>query len=282
MAVHLRDGVEHPVFIPNSGYSGSLKAHLTVPLSLLVDMPRAFALASVLFYALFVAGRLSPGAAAPTPGGERGLLAGLYAAFAPAWVTHYSLSNDGNYVEVLALGSLGPLSRGALDRGGRAQALCGPRPSGLLLGLAFWCHILAVIHVARRRGLVLIASGRRAPLRSLPRLAGGLARGLPPGAALERGERLVLLRLPDDGRPPGQAASTATAFSSRILPMVTDHWPILLGYDSWYPPLFDAAVARSRVARRRRRRRCRRGLGAARRARGQPRAPAPFSWSSRR
>ena len=38
-------------------------------------------------------------------GPRAALLAGLYAAFSPPFLTRYSLSNDGNYVEVLALGT---------------------------------------------------------------------------------------------------------------------------------------------------------------------------------
>ena len=48
--------------------------------------------------------RRGDGARAGQPS-SRGLAAGLYAAFSPAFVTRYSLSNDGNYVEVLALGT---------------------------------------------------------------------------------------------------------------------------------------------------------------------------------
>ena len=68
-----------------------------------LDPARAFALVSVLFYALFVAAVYRLGLLAG--GGTTAVAAGLYAAFAPAYVTHYSLSNDGNYVEVLALGT---------------------------------------------------------------------------------------------------------------------------------------------------------------------------------
>jgi hypothetical protein len=236
MAVHVRNGVDHPVFIPNSGYSGSLKAHLTVLLSLLVDMPRAFALASVLFYGFFVAGVYRLGCRAD-PEGPGGLLAGLYAAFAPAWVTHYSLSNDGNYVEVLAFGAWALLLAAlwieeADHRPLRALGI------GLLLGLAFWCHILAVVP-AIAIGVVLLAFGRRCALTSLPFLALGFVAGDLPGllwnAANDWFSFGYLLTGAHQDRP-----VAAAAFYTRIVPMVTDHWPILLGYDSWYPPVLDA------------------------------------------
>ena len=60
------------------------------------------------------------------PGATRAAVvaAGLYAAFAPPFVTRYSLSNDGNYVEVLALGtwSLFFAIRLAERRGSRPDA----------------------------------------------------------------------------------------------------------------------------------------------------------------
>jgi len=104
VALHVRDGIDHLVFVPHVPYSGSLKSHLTAALAALIDPARAFALVSVFFYALFVAAvyRLARLAAPDRPWVS--LAAGLYLAFAPAFVTRYSLSNDGNYVEILALG----------------------------------------------------------------------------------------------------------------------------------------------------------------------------------
>ena len=107
----------------------------------MIDPARAFALVSVLFYAAFVAAvyRLAAATAARRgPGSARGLAAGLYAAFSPAFVTRYSLSNDGNYVEVLALGTwaLVLALRWAEDAARRAprarwpSASCSASPSG--------------------------------------------------------------------------------------------------------------------------------------------------------
>jgi Dolichyl-phosphate-mannose-protein mannosyltransferase len=236
MAVHIRNGMDHPVFIPNSGYSGSLKAHLTVPLAMLVDMPRAFALASVLFYGIFVAAVYRLGSRAD-PRGSGGLLAAVYAAFAPAWVTHYSLSNDGNYVEVLAFGAwalfLSVLWIEESDhRPLRAMAI------GLLLGLGFWCHILAVMPAIAAIG-ALLAFGRWEGLRALPRVALGFAAGDLPGLLWNAGNDWFSFGYLVTGAHQDHPAA-ASAFYTRIMPMVTDHWPILLGYDSWYPPVLDA------------------------------------------
>jgi hypothetical protein len=233
VAVHLRDGIDHLVFIPNSGYSGSLKAHLTVLLATLTDMPRAFALASVLFYVAFVAGvhRLGTLVSART-----GLFAGLYLAFAPAWVTHYSLSNDGNYVEVLAFGTW------ALFLAARWMSEEEDRPLratgiGLLLGLAFWCHILAVLYGAAI-GIVFLALGSRALPRSIPGLVAGFVAGYFPGLIWNAQNGWFSFGYLVTGAHQEKPV-VATAVLSRVWPMITDHWPILMGYDAWYPPFFD-------------------------------------------
>jgi hypothetical protein len=235
MAVHVRDGIDRPVFIPNSGYSGSLKAHLTVPLALLMDMPRAFAMASVLFYVLFVAAVFALGGLAGATG-RVGLASGLYVAFAPAWVTHYSLSNDGNYIEVLAFGSwaLFLAARWIAEREAR-----GPRALflGFLLGLAFWCHILAVMYVVTVV-LLLLAFGRRAAPRSLSIAALGFAVGYLPGLLWNAQNGWFSFGYLTTGAHQDQPVDPL-AFPSRILPMLTDHWPILLGFNMGPTPFLE-------------------------------------------
>ena len=232
MAVHLRDGIDHPVFVPNVGYSGSLKSHVTVLLALFTDMPRAFALASVLFYGLFAAAVYRLGALVGTvaDGGARvGLHAGLYAAFAPAWVTHYSLSNDGNYIEALAFGTWS-LFFATLWISEREHRTTRAALIGLLVGLGFWCHILIVLY-AVTAALVMVVFGRRDALRAVPFAALGFVSGNLPA---------LLWNVQNDGFSFGYLTTGAhqdrpvDAFASatRILPMVTDHWPILLGYDA--------------------------------------------------
>jgi uncharacterized membrane protein len=234
-AVHVRDGIEHPVFIPNSGYSGTLKAHLTVALALFMDMPRAFAMASVLFYAFFVAAVFALGSLADSSG-RVSLASGLYAAFAPAWVTHYSLSNDGNYIELLAFGSWALFLAARWiaepkDRELRALVL------GILLGLAFWCHILAVMYVLTV-ALLLVAFGRRKALLSLSLAALGFAAGYVPGLLWNAQNGWFSFGYLTTGANQSQPVDPL-AFRSRILPMLTDHGPILLGYDMSPIPLLE-------------------------------------------
>ncbi len=244
VALHLVDGSERLVFVPQVPYSGSLKSHLTAPLALALDPARAFALVSVLFYLGYVAGlyRL----ALLVSGPRAGLLAGLYAAFSPAFVTRYSLSNDGNYVEVLALGTwalwlgarltLEPLAR-------RRLALA----AGLLLGLGFWCHILAVIHLAAL-ALLIVLVARLSALGPLVALGAGAAIGYAPGWLwnLANGWQSFHYLLPGQARAAeaGEAglAAVTSGLGEKLWLMLTDHAPVLMGYDTGYGPLVDRAL----------------------------------------
>ncbi|HVR69329.1 MAG TPA: hypothetical protein VMT87_00675 [Vicinamibacteria bacterium] len=240
VALHVRDGTERLVFVPHVPYSGSLKSHLTAPLSLAMDAARAFALSSVLFYALFVGAlyrlalhlREAPAWTAPA--------AGLYAAFAPALVTRYSLSNDGNYVEVLALGTLALVLgirwvRERERRGSLAVLL------GLVLGVAFWCHILAVIYAAAL-GSFLLLSDWRGALRSAFAGSFGFALGAAPSLLWNAANGWASFHyLLPGGTPVGEAA-TGLPLPARLFGLVADHAPVLLGYDPGYPRTIDALL----------------------------------------
>jgi hypothetical protein len=237
VALHARDGIERLVFVPEVPYSGSLKSHLTAPLAAVVDPARAFALVSVLFYLAFVAALYHLARLADGP--RTASLAGLYAAFAPAYVTRYSLSNDGNYVEVLALGTwaLWLAARWVSEEKGRETLALA---AGLLLGLAFWCHILAVIHLAAV-GVALVVYGRFGALRSLGWLGFGWALGYAPGLLWNAGNRGDSFRYLLPGVATGEAGEGGSLVE-KVLAMVTDHWPVLVGYDAGYPPATDAVV----------------------------------------
>jgi len=236
VALRIREGLEHLVFVPHVPYSGSLKSHLAAALGLFMDMPRAFALASVLFYCVFVAAAFLL-AERVFRRSDLALATGLYLAFAPAFVTRYSLSNDGNYVEVLALGSSALLAVVAWDEDRSRRAL--PMLAGLLLGLAFWCHILAVIHVAAA-GLFLLAA-RRAALSAVVRVLGGFALGYTPGLlwnAANGGESFRYL-LP--GGTPVEGA-VATPLHYKAWALLSDHAVVLAGYDPGYGGAADFAL----------------------------------------
>jgi hypothetical protein len=225
-------------------YSGSLKSHLTALVAVALDPARAFALVSVLFYLGYVAGlyRLALLVAGP----RAALLAGLYAAFSPAFVTRYSLSNDGNYVEVLALGTW------ALWLGARftLEPLVRPRlafAAGLLLGLGFWCHILAVIHLAAL-ALLFVLVARLGALRSLLALGIGAAIGYAPGWLwnVANGWQSFRYLLPGQARTgeTGEAgvAAVTSGLVEKLWLMLTDHAPVLMGYDTGYGPAVDRVL----------------------------------------
>lgn len=247
VALHIRDGVEHLVFVPQVPYSGSLKSHLAAALSAAIDPARAFTLCSAVFYAFFVGGvyRLALlAAASPAPRAETArwvaFAAGLYLVLPPVFVTHYSLSNDGNYVEVLAFGTWAlVLASEWVVKGSRGKGL--GTALGLLLGLAFWCHILAVIHAAAI-GLALLTLVPREAFVAFPRVALGFLLGYCPGLLWNAGngwESLWYL-LPGGSRVGSFEAGPGLL--GRLFATVTDLGPVLLGYDPGYASVVDTAM----------------------------------------
>ncbi len=227
VALRIRDAREHFVFVPAVPYSGSLKAHLTAPLAALLDPARAFALVSAAFFALAVAGACL---LAWRAGGRRAALgAGLYLAFAPAFVTQYSLSNDGNYVEVLAAAPWALLL--ALRARETPRPACAAGLAGVVLGLGFWCHILALIPAAAV-GLALagglVSRAPREASRALAALVAGCALGYFPGLLWNAGHGWESLRYVIPG---GQAVGEGprVALGARAAGALFDHAPILFG-----------------------------------------------------
>jgi hypothetical protein len=241
VALHVANGSERLVFVPQVPYSGSLKSHLTAPLALVMDPARAFALVSVAFYLTYVAGLFR--LALLVAGSRAALLAGLYAAFSPAFVTRYSLSNDGNYVEVLALGTwaLWLTARWTREKDARAPLAFA---AGLLLGLGFWCHILAIIHLAAIAAVFALAAAIQGAFlvcaRSLLALAAGGAIGYAPGWLWNLANDWESLHylVPGAARTDEAGASglagMASGLGEKLRLMVTDHWPVLMGYDTGY------------------------------------------------
>jgi uncharacterized membrane protein len=241
VALRLQQGTERLVFLPSQPYGGTLKSHLAAPLMFVVDPARAFALVSVAFYAAFVAGLYRM--ALWLFGGKAALLAGLYAAFSPASVTRYSLNNDGTYVEVLALGVW------ALWLAARWSDGEEPRPllalaAGLLLGVAFWCHIFAVIHLAVV-ALVIVLFGRRSAPRSLAAFGFGSVVGATPALLWNAANEWQTLGyfVPGTARGiEGGAGAVLGDLGTKLVAMVTGDWPVLMGYDLGYEPPLDGLL----------------------------------------
>src|SRR5258708_3033497 len=165
---------------------------------------------------------------------------GVWLAFGRPLVTRYRLSNDGNYVEVLALGTwaLVLAARWGLEEEGRPRRAL---QAGLLLGLAFWCHILAVIHLTAVVLALLVFRRRRAG-RSLLALAGGFALGYLPGWLWNAGNAWESFFYLMPGGPSVGGEEAPAGLRQSLAGMVTDHWPILMGYDPGHGSLIDAAL----------------------------------------
>jgi hypothetical protein len=236
VSIHLRDGIDHLVFIPQVPYSGSLKSHITAILAIAIDAPRAFALASTFFYVIFVAGvcRLA-GFLDRTVTRNSVLAAGLYVAVAPPFVTRYSLSNDGNYVEVLAFGTwaLVLACLWSQDKARRPQQAL---MAGILLGLAFWCHILALFYIVTI-GLVLAASGPRA-WNSFLRCGFGAALGYFPGLLWNARHDWLSMSYLLGGKSVGELSHGPGAIK-RLALLFREQLPILMGYEPIDPRWLD-------------------------------------------
>src|SRR5262249_1380527 len=151
--------------------------------------------------------------------------AALYLVFAPAYVTRYSVSNDGNYVEVLAFGAwalwLAARWTREADEGRPTLALV----AGGLLGPAFCSHILAVCHVAAVAAAVLLFGGPRRAARSLPSFLGGLAVGYWPGLLWNAGHHGESFQYLMPGGPAVGASEGGPGLVPRAAGMVLDQWP---------------------------------------------------------
>jgi hypothetical protein len=112
--------------------------------------------------------------------------------------------------------------------------------TGLLLGLAFWCHILAVIHAAAV-GLVFLAAGRRS-LRTWPMLALGGVLGSFPSLLWNAQNEWLSFRYLLPGRDAIGVPASGPGVLGRAWRMVFDHWPVLAGYDPGYPLVVDVVL----------------------------------------
>jgi hypothetical protein len=146
VTLHILQG-RRPVspFTEGANYQGTLKPHLAALLSpLSADLSWLMTAASLVLYLVFVAAAM---ALARRLGGRSAALpAGLWLALSPKFITTFSLNCVGQYVDVLALGTLALVLCGRMldeDRGG-APARLDYLGIGLLLGAAFWQQPVAL------------------------------------------------------------------------------------------------------------------------------------------
>ncbi len=113
--------------------------------------------------------------------------------------------------------------------------------AGLLLGLGFWCHILAVIHLAAV-GLVIVVYGRLRAWTSAIALGVGWLLGYVPGLLWNAGNQWGSFQYLVPGGPVEGDGTVSLGVIARMAALVTDYWPVLLGYDTGYPPVLDRIV----------------------------------------
>ena len=238
VALHLMQGMRPaPIFTEGAHYQGTLKGHLGALIGLVTgarDLPLLMVLTSVLLYLVFVAATM----ALVRRIGGRGaaLVAGLYLAISPRFLTVFSLNCVGQYVDVLALGGLALVVVARLlseDRRG-ADARWSYLGAGLLVGTAFWQQPVALAYA----GVVALALAlRRATWRD------GWALLLPLGAFV--GALPVLLWNAQNhwqtgdiiikGREPSELAAQADALPHLIRRTLTISFPTLSGLSPGHP-----------------------------------------------
>ena len=192
MALHILEGRHHPIFLYNWSYVGSFKAILTALLATLVRDPVVgFALAAVVVYAAF-AGALYLLARTVLSRGEA-IAASLYVVLSPGFLTAWGMGNEGNYLDVMLLGTL-MLAFGARwmlrDDDGLGVAFT----IGVLGGIAFWIHILATYYLLTALGILLLHRWRYQPIRRVTAFAAGFFVGDFPGILWNAGNDWLSFR----------------------------------------------------------------------------------------
>jgi hypothetical protein len=156
MARHIAFLGERPVFYWGQPYLGSLEAFTAAPLFRLFDsstlllklVPTAYSLGFMALCALF---------ARQVFGLSAGLATAAYLAVPPAMWAVWSTKARGGYAEVLFLGEALLLTTLVLARApSRRTAMLW----GLLAGLAFWTHLLAVVYLVPALIYLVLGRGR--------------------------------------------------------------------------------------------------------------------------
>jgi len=229
MALHVLEGKHHPIFLYNWSYVGSLKAHLTAALALLLGDPvTSFALAAALVYgALTGAVYLLSRTVAPR---AESIVSALYIVFAPGFLTAWGMGNEGSYPDVLALGTL-MLALGFRflkdEVGGWSAAFW----IGVLGGVAFWIHILATYYLLTAVGILLLHRFGMASLSRLSAFALGFTVGDFPGILWNLSHELQSFRWWGvDAAPAGSAGSRVARTASQLGEVFQTSFAVLAGY----------------------------------------------------
>jgi hypothetical protein len=151
VALHILQGERPaPAFTEGANYQGTLKSHLAALAARLFgadDLSFLMTLASLLLYLVFVAATMA--LARRIAGPIAALVAGVYLAVSPRFLTVFSLNCVGQYVDVVALGgaALAVVARILDRRLDGASARGHYLAVGILLGAAFWAQPVALGYV---------------------------------------------------------------------------------------------------------------------------------------
>jgi hypothetical protein len=244
MALHILEGRHHPIFLYNWSYVGSFKAILAALLATVFGDPVvSFALAAIVVYAAF-AGALYLLARTVLSRGEA-LAASLYVIFSPGFLTGWGMGNEGNYLDVMLLGTL-MLAFGARwmlrDDDGLGVAFT----IGVLGGIAFWIHILATYYLLAALGILLLHRWRYRPFRRLLVFVAGFLVGDFPGILWNAGNDWLSFRwwslevhsLSMSERL-GRAATQLTEVFTTSFGVLVGDWP---PNDAPWPPALWSAL----------------------------------------
>jgi hypothetical protein len=236
IALHLLRGERPaPVFTEGANYQGSLKGHLSALFGLVGgsrDLSALMMLSSLVLTLAFVAATMA--LARRVGGRAAAIVAGLYLALSPKFLTTFSLNCVGQYMDVLALGGLAlALFAGLLEEDDAGPpARVRHFAAGLLVGAAFWQQPVALAYALA----VLLALALARPLWRDPATL-----ALPLGLAV--GSLPVLLwNLRNDwasggilGREPSELASQAGALGVQVARTLSTSFPILAGLSPGHP-----------------------------------------------
>jgi Dolichyl-phosphate-mannose-protein mannosyltransferase len=159
MARHIAFVGERPVFYWGQPYLGSLEAFTTAPLFALFNsstpllklVPTAYSLGFLALSAILARRLFGPAA---------GLATAAYLALPPAMWAVWSTKARGGYAEVLFLGEALLLATLALAQSPNSRKLA--LLWGLLAGLAFWTHLLAIVYIAPAVLYLAVSRARQA------------------------------------------------------------------------------------------------------------------------
>ncbi|HEY7512700.1 MAG TPA: glycosyltransferase family 39 protein [Vicinamibacteria bacterium] len=249
VAIHLLDGGRPaPVFTEGANYQGTLKGHLAALLALLTgvrDFSWLMVVSSLLLYLVFVAATMA--LARRLAGPPAAAFAGLYLALGPRFLTVFSLNCVGQYMDVLALGSLALVLAARVLDDGRAgrEARLAYAGIGALLGAAFWQQPVALAYAGAVAGaLALRARTWRDPWALLVP-AGALLGALPVLVWNAQNDWASVDIL---GRDPGELRAQADALPHLVRRTATISFPILAGLSPGHPWADVPAVRAAAVA----------------------------------